>query len=101
MNFNNFCAVDLPFPSADEQRKTAVALREATANTATTITRAQHQIDLMSEYRTRLIADMVTGQLDVREAAEHLPNDLPEGQLPPTTEEQTNCTGHGTPRRTE
>ena len=30
---------------------------------------AQRQIDLVSAYRTRLIADVVTGKLDVREAA--------------------------------
>ena len=30
----------------------------------------------MQEYRTRLTADLVTGKLDVREAAAHLP-DLP------------------------
>ena len=28
---------------------------------------------LLTEYRTRLIADVVTGKLDVREAAAHLP----------------------------
>ena len=31
------------------------------------------QIDLLHEYRTRLIADVVTGKLDVREAAAALP----------------------------
>ena len=35
--------------------------------------RAKHQIDLLHEYRTRLIADVVTGKLDVREAAAALP----------------------------
>ena len=35
------------------------------------------QIELMEEYRTRLIADVVTGQLDVREAAEELPTPEP------------------------
>lgn len=30
--------------------------------------RAQREIELLSEYRTRLIADVVTGQVDVREA---------------------------------
>ena len=33
---------------------------------------ARRQIDLMNEYRTRLIADVVTGQLDVRETAAQL-----------------------------
>ena len=34
---------------------------------------AQRQIELLREYRTRLIADVVTGKLDVREAAANLP----------------------------
>ena len=33
----------------------------------------RHQIGLIDEYRTRLIADVVTGKLDVRKAAEELP----------------------------
>ena len=36
--------------------------------------RAKRQIDRLNEYRTRLIADVVTGKLDVREAAERLPD---------------------------
>ena len=35
---------------------------------------AQRQIGLLREYRARLIADVVTGKLDVREAAEGLPD---------------------------
>ncbi len=31
-----------------------------------TILRAEHEIELMREYRTRLISDVVTGQVDVR-----------------------------------
>ena len=31
----------------------------------------EHEIDLIREYRTRLIADVVTGKIDVREAAQH------------------------------
>ena len=34
---------------------------------------AKRQIELVREYRTRLIADVVTGKLDVREAAARLP----------------------------
>ncbi len=75
LNFNNFCAVDLPFPPADEQREIAVALGEATANIDTSIARARRQIALVQEYRTRLIADVVTGKLDVREAAAQLPDE--------------------------
>ena len=72
LTFDNFCAVDLPFPPAEEQKKIAVALREATADISAGIARACRQIELVQEYRTRLIADVVTGKLDVREAAAQL-----------------------------
>lgn len=38
---------------------------------------------LLREYRTRLIADVVTGKLDVREAAANLPGE-PEDDEPET-----------------
>jgi hypothetical protein len=37
--------------------------------------RLEREIDLLREYRTRLVADVVTGKLDVREAAARLPED--------------------------
>ena len=40
--------------------------------------RARLEIDLLREYRTRLIADVVTGKLDVREAAARLPDEVEE-----------------------
>ena len=42
------------------------------------LNRAFSQISLLREYRTRLIANVVTGKLDVREAAEGLPEELEE-----------------------
>ncbi len=36
------------------------------------------EIDLIREYRTRLIADVVTGKLDVRQAAASLPYEAEE-----------------------
>ena len=75
LNFNNFCAVDLPFPPAEEQRKIAETLGEATADIDARIARTRRQIELIEEYRTRLIADVVTGKLDVREAAARLPDE--------------------------
>ena len=43
------------------------------------LTRVQREISLLREYRTRLIADVVTGKLDVRAAAAALPE---EGEEP-------------------
>jgi len=42
------------------------------------IVASRHEIDLLREYRTRLIADVVTGKLDVREAAAQLPDEVEE-----------------------
>ena len=42
------------------------------------ITRTEREIALIREYRTRLIADVVTGKLDVREAAVRLPDETDE-----------------------
>ena len=39
---------------------------------------AHREICLLREYRTRLIADLVTGKLDVREAAARLPDEADE-----------------------
>ena len=74
LNFNNFCAVDLPLPPAQEQGQIAAALQIATDNIDTNISGMRRQIHLMHEYRTRLITDVVTGQLDVRDATVELPD---------------------------
>ena len=36
---------------------------------------ARRQIELIEEYRTKLVADVVTGKLDIREVASSLPNE--------------------------
>ena len=68
-------SVWLPLPSLSEQTAIVQYLDEISANIETVITRMRRQIELFQEYRTRLIADVVTGKLDVREAAANLPND--------------------------
>ena len=57
-------------PPLAEQAAIAAYLDKQTAAIDAAITRARREIELLSEYRTRLIADVVTGQVDVREAAE-------------------------------
>ena len=41
------------------------------------ISRLEREIELLREYRIRLVADVVTGKLDVREAASRLPVEAP------------------------
>jgi type I restriction enzyme S subunit len=64
------------YPEPDEQRKVLATVACESAPYDTAIARTEREIALMQEYRTRLTADIVTGKLDVREAAAKLP-DLP------------------------
>lgn len=67
----------LSVPPKPEQKKIANHIGESTSRINAAIARARRQIELLEEYRTRLIADVVTGKLDVREAAARLePYDL-------------------------
>ena len=59
-------------PPLHEQAASARYLDKTTADVDTAIDRARRQIELLREYRPRLIADVVTGKLDVREAAASL-----------------------------
>ena len=65
--------IRLPVPSYLEQRTIAEYVTRTALNIDDAISHTQHQVHLLHEYRTRLIADVVTGQLDVREAAAALP----------------------------
>ena len=62
-------------PPHSEQRAIVEYLDKATSDIDAAIVRARRQIDLVQEYRTRLIADVVTGKLDVREVAAQLPEE--------------------------
>jgi len=56
----------IPLPDRPTQKKICAYIRDKEDNIDTAITRTQREINLMQEYRTRLIADVVTGKLDVR-----------------------------------
>ena len=63
----------LPVPPKREQKRIANHIGESASRIDSAIARARRQIELLEEYRTRLIADVVTGKLDVCEAAAQLP----------------------------
>jgi len=65
-------------PPKAEQQAILQRLREQTAKIDTAIAAARREIELLREYRTRLIADVVTGKVDVREVAARLPEEPPE-----------------------
>lgn len=57
----------------EEQRAIVDHIKKESAPLDATISRYEREIDLLREFRIRLIADVVTGKLDVREAATRLP----------------------------
>jgi type I restriction enzyme S subunit len=70
---DRFGIIKLPVPSLEEQRSIICGVAEMTLELDATLNRIVREIDLLREYRTRLIADVVTGKLDVRAAAAILP----------------------------
>lgn len=67
----------IALPSSEEQCHIVRAVQQATVRFDTATANSEREITSIREYRTRLIADVVTGQLDVREAAAKLPDEAP------------------------
>ena len=65
-------------PSISEQERLLKQIDGECARVGATHDRARREIDLLHEYRTRLIADVVTGKLDMREAASRLLDEVEE-----------------------
>ncbi len=70
-----FLKIPIVIPPIEEQGRIVDAFTIETRSLNAAIFRIEHEIEFLREYRTRLIADVVTGKLDVREAAARLPQD--------------------------
>lgn len=66
-------AIHVALPPRAEQCSILTGLAGELSDIKNAISRFEREIELLCEYRTRLIADVVTGKLDVREAAARLP----------------------------
>lgn len=64
------------FPSEAEQVAIVDFVTRETTGISVAISQLEREIELLREYRTRLVADVVTGKLDVREAAAQLPDEV-------------------------
>jgi type I restriction enzyme S subunit len=73
LNYENFCAVDLPFPPIGEQSQIAAAVDRAVMRASVLGDRTRQEITLLEELRTGIISDVVTGKVDVQEIASRLP----------------------------
>jgi type I restriction enzyme S subunit len=73
--FDQLGQIPIVVPPVDEQSAIVAFYSSATCDLDQTIATARLEINLLHEYRTRLIADVVTGKIDVREAAAQLLDD--------------------------
>ena len=62
-------------PSLQEQAMIVESIRQETKPLDHAISRREREIEYLLEYRARLVADVVTGRLDVREFVASLPTD--------------------------
>ena len=66
LNWQGLKKIDIPLPPLDEQRAIVAYIEEKCQKIDTLITELQAEIDYLKEYKQRLIADVVTGQVNVQ-----------------------------------
>ena len=71
----------IAYPTRVEQSEILASVRRNAGDVESALDAAQRQIDLVRAYRIRLITDVVTGKIDVREVAARLPDDVEETPL--------------------
>jgi type I restriction enzyme, S subunit len=82
--------VQVPLPTMSEQVAIVAHVEAATVGISASLSRLEREIELLREYRTRLTADVLTGKLDVREAATRLPDEaLLDAEADEDLDEQT------------
>jgi type I restriction enzyme S subunit len=98
INLSSTASRSVAIPPHVEQHEILMSIDRAVAPMMGTISRLTREIDLLREYRTRLVADVVTGKLDVREAAARLPDEAPLDVVDDDTDmdEETDTTGEET-----
>jgi type I restriction enzyme S subunit len=73
---DRFGSIPISLPPPDEQVAIVRSLDKESSRFNPTINLLEQEINHLSEYRNRLVADVVTGKLDVREAAARLPDEV-------------------------
>jgi type I restriction enzyme S subunit len=70
--FKQMPNISLPYP---EQKEIVAFIWTKTKGLETAIAGLEREIDLLRQYRSRLVSDIATGKLDARKAAVSLPDD--------------------------
>jgi len=87
INNKHINPIGFPAPPLKEQTSILGRLDEDLSELGKAVKAAESEIGLLREYRTRLIADVVTGKLDVREAVSRLPEAILEAEPLDETED--------------
>jgi type I restriction enzyme S subunit len=74
---DKYANLPVPLPSLSEQQAILESVTIQQRPLLATASRLEREIELLREYRSRLVADVVTGKLDVRAAATRLPDEVP------------------------
>ena len=74
LRMNEYRGSLLPVPPIEEQNQILDRLRKSIESTDRATELLHREVTLLNEYRARIIFDVVTGKLDVREAAAILPD---------------------------
>jgi type I restriction enzyme, S subunit len=83
-----YATLPIPIPSITEQKRILDLIKLQIQPIDIAISSAKQEIDFLYEYRSRLVADVVTGKLNVRDIAASLPDEIEED----TTDNETELT---------
>ena len=89
LNPTRYGRLKIPLPPPSEQETIVQGVTKGTSGVNAAIVRTNREIDHLYEYLTRLIADVVTGKLDVRKTADELPEEDVHDDAEESAEEYT------------
>ena len=69
IGFSELKRLPFPVPTEEEQKAIVARINSECKGIDLTIKKAEREIELIQEYRTRLVSDVVTGKIDVRSVA--------------------------------
>lgn len=67
-------SIGVPLPPTNEREEIVTRVRVASSQLNSAVQSLRKEIDLLKEYRTRLISDVATGKIDICEEAAKLPD---------------------------
>lgn len=73
---DRFGRIKVPFPPYEEQNSIVNFIKKETQNTDKVIEQLRMEVQLVQQYQSRLISDIVTGKVDIHHTANTLPEEV-------------------------